>query len=113
MNIRSAKNKGVRLQNLVKDLIYKTFPSLEDGDVKTAMMGESGEDIKLSPAARRLFPFSVECKNTERLNLWDALKQSETNTTKGTTPIVIFKRNRSKVYVTLELEKFMEIVSKT
>ena len=111
--IRSNKNKGARLQHMVKDAIYKWFPFLEEGDVKTAIMGETGEDIKLSPAARRAFPFSVECKNTERLNLWEAIKQAESNTQTGTTPIVVFKRNRTKPYVIIELEEFMKIVAKT
>ena len=40
-------------------------------------MGDSGEDILLSPAARKLFPFSVECKNQEKLNIWSSLEQAE------------------------------------
>ena len=42
-------------------------------------MGESGEDIKLSPAARKLIPYSFECKNQEKLNIWEALSQAEEN----------------------------------
>ena len=38
-------------------------------------MGESGEDIQLSPAARKLIPFAFECKNQEKLNIWESLKQ--------------------------------------
>ena len=95
MKPRSAKNKGKRLQNKVRDLILEKFNSLESDDVRSITMGESGEDILLSPAARKLFPFSVECKNQEKLNIWKSLEQSETNSGKHT-PIVIFKRNRTK-----------------
>ena len=63
MKTRSAKNKGKRLQNEVRDLILETFKQLEPDDVRSTTMGDSGEDVLLSPAARKLFPFSVECKN--------------------------------------------------
>ena len=110
MKPRSAKNKGKRLQNKVRDLILEKFNSLESDDVRSITMGESGEDILLSPAARKLFPFSVECKNQEKLNIWKSLEQSETNSGKHT-PIVIFKRNRSKTYVALEFEKLLELLN--
>ena len=110
MKPRSAKNKGKRLQNQVRDLILEKFNSLESDDVRSITMGESGEDILLSPAARKLFPFSVECKNQEKLNIWKSLEQSETNSGKHT-PIVIFKRNRTKTYVALEFKKLLELLN--
>ena len=110
MKPRSAKNKGKRLQNKVRDLILEKFNQLEPDDVRSVTMGESGEDILLSPAARKLFPFSVECKNQEKLNIWKSLEQSETNSGKHT-PIVIFKRNRTKTYVALEFKKLLELLN--
>ena len=110
MKPRSAKNKGKRLQNKVRDLILEKFNSLESDDVRSITMGESGEDILLSPAARKLFPFSVECKNQEKLNIWKSLEQSETNSGKHT-PIVIFKRNSTKTYVALEFKKLLELLN--
>ena len=82
---------------------------MRNGDVKTAVMGESGEDIILSPAARDLIPFSFECKNQERLNIWESLTQAEENSN-NYTPAVVFKRNRTKTYITLELEEFLKII---
>ena len=79
MKPRSAKNKGKRLQNKVRDLILEKFQQLEEDDVRSTTMGDSGEDVLLSPAARKLFPFSVECKNQEKLNIWSALEQTENN----------------------------------
>ena len=110
MKPRSAKNKGKRLQNKVRDLILEKFNSLESDDVRSITMGESGEDILLSPAARKLFPFSVECKNQEKLNIWSSLEQAETNSGNHI-PIVIFKRNRSKTFVALEFEKLLELLN--
>ena len=109
MKPRSAKNKGKRLQNKIRDLILEKFNQLEPDDVRSVTMGESGEDILLSPAARKLFPFSTECKNQEKLNIWSSLEQAETNSGNHI-PIVIFKRNRSKTYVALEFEKLLELL---
>ena len=108
MKTRSAKNKGKRLQNQVRDLILEKFNKLEEDDVRSITMGDSGEDILLSPAARRLFPFSVECKNQEKLNIW-SLEQAETNSGKHT-PLLIFKRNRTKTYAVLEFDKLLELL---
>ncbi|QDP57676.1 MAG: putative protein D14 [Prokaryotic dsDNA virus sp.] len=77
--------------------------------MKTAVMGESGEDIILSPAARDVIPFSFECKNQERLNIWESLSQAEDNCEEYT-PAVVFKRNRTKTYIALELEEFLKII---
>ena len=71
-------------------------------------MGMSGEDIVLSPAAKRVIPYSFECKNQERLNLWGSLEQAEGNS-QDRQPVLVFKRNRSKVYVALDFEHFLEL----
>ena len=110
MKTRSAKNKGKRLQNDVRDLILETFKQLEPDDVRSTTMGDSGEDVLLSPAARKLFPFSVECKNQEKLNIWSSLQQAEDNAGEHI-PLVVFKRNRSKTYVAFELDKLMEVLN--
>ena len=110
MKTRSAKNKGKRLQNDVRDLILETFKELEPDDVRSTTMGDSGEDILLSPAARKLFPFAVECKNQERLNIWDSLSQAEWNAGPHI-PLLVFKRNRSKTYVAMNIDYLMDLLN--
>ena len=73
-------------------------------------MGETGEDIKLSPAARREIPFSFECKNQEKINIWESLNQAEENSG-DYPPVLIFKRNRSKTYAVLEIDDFIDIIN--
>jgi len=106
MKTSSKKGKGRRLQNFVRDNLVMSFPSLEPDDIKAAIMGESGEDIKLSPAAKRLIPFSFECKNQERLNIWQSLQQAEDNC-EDREPVLVFKRNRTKTYVAIEFTEFI------
>jgi len=111
MQTRSAKAKGRRLQDEVQEMLLEHFKdTLEPDDIRKAIMGESGTDLKLSPAAKRVFPFSVECKNQEKLNIWGALKQAQENTVEGTDPLLIFKRNRSDTYVSLRMETFLKLL---
>ena len=109
MKTSSKKGKGRRLQNFVRDRLLFSFPTLEPDDVKAAIMGESGEYIKLSPAAKRKIPYSFECKNQERLSIWESLKQAEDNCD-DRTPVLIFKRNRSKTYAVVEIDSFLELI---
>jgi hypothetical protein len=113
------KAKGRALQNFVHDNILSSFPELEGGDVKKAIMGESGIDIKLSPHARRIFPYGIECKNIEKINIWAAINQCELNTDKENEnsntklmPLLVIKRNRTDIHVVLKWEDFIKLVTK-
>lgn len=109
----SRKAKGRTLQNFVHNNILLNFPTLEDGDVKKAIMGESGIDIKLSPHARRIFPYGIECKNTEKINIWSAINQCEDNAIKEKlTPLLVIKRNRTDPHVVLKWDDFIKLVKK-
>ena len=78
MKTSSRKAKGRALQNHVVAKVLTSFPSLEPADVRGAIMGENGEDIKLSPKAKKLFNFSVECKNQEKYKgVYDCFDQIE------------------------------------
>lgn len=109
---RSCKAKGRRLQNLVAKKIIE-LTGLPKTDVKPAIMGEGGIDIKLSQAARDIFPFAVECKAHEKLNIWSALEQATNSAVKeNLEPLVIFKRSNSKTYVVIELNYFFKLLHK-
>jgi hypothetical protein len=112
MKTRSCKNKGVRLQNEIRLKILNSFPQMSPDDCECAIMGQSGVDIKLSNYAKQLFPYSVEAKNQEKINVWSSIQQAEDNCQPNTTPLMIFKRNRSKTYVVLDIDDFMKIVEK-
>lgn len=111
MNTRSCKAKGKRLQNLLREALLSAFPVLEPDDIKSAMASETGEDLKLSPAAKRLIPFSFECKNTEKLSVWSALEQAQKNAN-GRQPAVVFSRNHAIPHVVISLENFIELISR-
>ena len=86
------------MQQKVASDIIEAFAHLKEDDVRSTSMGAGGEDVQLSTAAREAMPYSIECKNTERLNLWSALEQCKANAPAGATPLVVFKRNRSAIH---------------
>jgi len=110
MKPSSGKAKGRRLQDKVcADLNEKLTPYVRTGDIRPAIMGESGCDIKLSPAGRDAFPFSIECKNVERLNLWNAWDQA-TGNSDGYVPLLVIKKNRRDPLVVLDWSVFLELM---
>lgn len=94
------------MQNWVKGLIQSVF-SLTNEDVKSAIMGTNGEDILLSTAARKLFPFSIECKNLARIAAYEYYDQAVKNA-KGHIPIVVMKANRKQPLVMIDAEWFIK-----
>lgn len=111
MKPQSAKAKGRKFQQQVRDAILEAFPQLEPDDVRSTSMGASGEDILLSPRGRELFNFTVECKSLAKFVGYKYYDQSAIRVTGQTNvPIVCIKQNGREPLVILSLKDFMEIV---
>ena len=108
MKTQSAKAKGRNLQKWVDNKLIEEF-NIHPEDIKSCSMGAGGEDVVMARAAREKFPFSVECKNVEKLNVWDAYEQAKANSS-GYEPIVVMKKNHKKPLVVLDAEHFISIV---
>ena len=110
MRTSSAKAKGRRACQELQELILRWFPDLTAKDVRVTPSGSTGEDIQLSEAAAKAFPYAVEVKNQERLNLWAAIAQAQEHSKKtGLQPLLAFRRNRSEMFVVLRAEHFFEL----
>lgn len=107
MTPASAKQKGRALQQFVRDLIVSTFKLHED-DVRSTSMGACGEDILMSPAAQKHFPYTIECKNVEKLNVWEAYEQACSHGSKRE-PLLVMKKNRKKPLAVVDLAYFMSL----
>ena len=107
---RSSKAKGRRLQNFVRDMLKDIYDELHEDDIKSQTMGMTGEDIVLSPAARKMCSFSFECKNVERLQMWQAIEQCETNCKLPHVPAVVFKKNGKTPYIAIPFEVFCNML---
>lgn len=108
MTPQGARQKGQALQKYVRDKLLETFPQLEPDDVRNTASGQPGEDVQLSPAARKVFPYQVECKNkaTSQLHTYFLQAKSHGNYE----PLVIIKKNRSEVLVSMTLEHFLQLL---
>ena len=110
MKPSSAKSKGRRLQKWFTDLLIERL-HLNPEDLESRPMGSQGEDVILGSQSRLEFPYSVECKNQEAVNIWKAYDQADANS--GIyEPLVVIKRNRSKPLVVIDSEHFVDILAR-
>ena len=107
MKPQSAKAKGRRLQQWLRSLLLREL-KISPADVESRSMGAPGEDLMLSQAARELWPYSVECKNTESLNVWAAWKQACANAGEHE-PLLIIKRNRAPPLAVVDALHFVKL----
>ena len=108
MKPSSAKQKGRKLQQYVRDRLIAHF-KFHPEDVQSRSMGAGGTDVYLAYAARQVLPVAIECKNTERINIWEAYKQAEANAD-GDIPMVVFKKNHSRPLVAIDFEDFLRLI---
>jgi hypothetical protein len=110
MKTSSAKAKGRNLQKHLRDALLAAFPVLEPDDCKSTSMGASGEDVQLSPAARKLIPCSFECKSYAKIAVYQWFKQCKSNA-KHYQPVLVIKQNQDKPLAVIDLEYFVELIS--
>ena len=108
MKTQSRKAKGRRLQNQFMQLLIEKL-EIDPEDIESRSMGAGGEDLIMSKAARNKFPYSVECKNQERMNIWSAWEQANNN--KGIyEPLVVIKKNGVNPLIVVDAENFLEMI---
>ena len=78
MKTSSAKQKGRKFQQWVRDQLIEKFP------------------------------YSIECKNQETLNVWKSYEQAESNSG-NYEPVVFIKRNNQKPLVVVDAEYFVRL----
>ena len=71
MRPSSAKAKGRKLQQWFTNKMVEIL-GLDAEDLESRPMGSQGEDIIMGKQSRNKFPYSIECKNQEAVNLWKA-----------------------------------------
>jgi hypothetical protein len=110
MRTSSAKAKGRRLCQEAKQMMFNFAEGLTEDDIIIMPASVPGSDLRLSAKAKKFYPFNVECKNQEKLNIWASIAQAEARMQMDEIPLVVFGRNRSKVYCALEFEAFLSLL---
>lgn len=108
MKPASAKAKGRKLQQQVRDLILETFPDLQADDVRSTSMGAGGEDVQLSPAARARVPYQVECKNKAKSQVHTWYGQAAEHGKHE--PLLIVHRDRDVTLAVVEINHFFKLL---
>ena len=110
MKTSSAKAKGRKLQQWMRDSLIDIL-GIHPEDIDSASMGAGGEDVIMARVARKKFPYSVECKNQQAVNVWKSYQQAESNCGKYE-PLLVIKRNRTKPLVLVDAEHFIGLFKK-
>jgi hypothetical protein len=107
MKTQSAKAKGRRLQQWVRERLIEVL-QVHPEDIESRSMGAGGEDLIMARAAREKFPHSIECKNVEKLNVWDAYDQAVANCGKYE-PLLVMKKNGKKPLAVVDADYFIKL----
>ena len=111
MKTSSAKAKGRRLQQRVRDDLRAIAPQLDPTDIESTTMGLSGVDILLTKAAKDVFgPLAFECKNVEKLNAIGVFQEHmDKYAPKGMVPLMVHSRNHAEPRVTMLWSDFVRL----
>ena len=98
----NSRQKGARAERELAKLLTKLCGvSCRRGQQYSGLHGDA--DVVGLPLIH------IECKAVEKLNLRDAMEQSERDARDGEIPIVIHKKNRKPWLVTMNLEEWAMI----
>lgn len=105
----SRRRKGKKLQKILQDKLLHTFDFLKPSEIRMAMTGENGADVKLGKVARRVIPYQFECKNQQKFKtLYAFFKQAKRHG--KLEPVLVCKMNGEKPVVVIDFEHFFELI---
>jgi len=116
ITVSSAKGKGRELQKWacrrIADLLEEDYDQQDDQSlIHSREMGQAGVDIVLRGLVQKWFPFSIECKSAESLNLKATVEQAKANTVKGTKWLIFHRRKSlAGTMVIMDAETFFDVV---
>ena len=103
----NSNQKGKRFEREIAKIINKKF----DSDVRrtpcSGGLSFKGDIIDLCGPLKE---FHFECKNQEKMNIWDALRQAEGDAPGAKTPLVVFTKNFEDTYVALRLNDLLDLI---
>ena len=116
----SAKAKGRDFQYKICQMIADKFgvefvQSDDDCLIHSREMGQHGKDIVLRGEVKKKFPYSIECKAQESVNITEFVNQARENSTETEPWLLIFKKKSlgSEPLVCLEFSRFLSLFSDT
>lgn len=106
---RNNKQRGRSFQQEIRDTILETFSTLEPDDCKSTSSGAQGEDVQLSPAARKLLPIQIECKRVKSAKgLYNWYNQAKAHGKHE--PVVFTRADREIPLVILSATTYLDLM---
>lgn len=102
---RSKKAKGTRLEKRFAQLIREK--GLDDNATRMIL---SGAAFGFETDIRTSLPYAFECKNTEKLKLWQFWEQTERARKPFKTPVLVYSANFRPTMCILTAEDFLNMV---
>lgn len=103
MTLKRPKSKGNRFERWVVDQLQAAgWPHARRN---FASGGYGGSDIVDGPSDT-----AMECKNQEKIAIWKCLEQTEAAARPTDMPVLIFTRNRSRVWAAIPVENLIEFL---
>lgn len=113
MRVSSLKAKGRRCSAAARQLLLDYAKELSPDDIQVTSSGVTGPDLTFSKEARYRYPLAVECKNVERLNVFEALAQAKSHQRNDDEiPTLVFTRNHEELYVAMRLQDLLELLQR-
>ena len=108
---KTRKAKGRKFQQEVAERIsgLLTIPVEKDGDIESRPMGQAGPDVILRGEAKKLFPFAVETKFTEKWNVSKWIEQAKSNSSEDLDWLLICKKSRTSPVVIMDIDLFFRL----
>lgn len=104
----NSKQKGKRGElELCHELTERGYPARRGQQY-------NGADGSADILCERLYDYHIECKRTERFQIYEAMKQATTDALKrNKTPVVMHRKNKGEWMVVMPLRSFLDMVEET
>ena len=99
---RASRDKGKRFERQIAALLRD-----RGLDAHRGVQYHGGPD---SPDVTGLPGYHIECKAVERLNVHEAFQQSVRDAGEGEVPLVVHKKSREDILVTLRFSDFLDLL---
>lgn len=112
ISVAARKQKGRLLQQWAAKQISDVtgLPCGKDSDIESRPMAQSGTDVRLSETARKIFPFSVECKRQENWSVQSWIRQAQSNQLANTDWLLVARSSHMEPIVVIDAKRFFEIL---
>jgi len=105
MKAGGKKKKGKRLERKVAQLLRSSGL-----DPKARPSFQSGAQWAWKSDIYTSIPFSIECKNAERIRLWDFWEQAESQRKSYKPPVLMISSNFRPILATMKFEDWLSLV---